>query len=163
MRCRFNHPEDVRIGRQTTPQGIAEEDLPTGDGKKVVNPTLKKNDVMQLALDGMQWQEQLLKYKESLVDEKSKSEEATEFYEGELLRKHGRKEFGKLVGTALMPAKDKFGNDCYVKTTRSALKKQTHLKELSVEQSTDINDDEFIGLEMLADRPLRSPGPLALS
>jgi len=104
----------------------------------------KKNSVLcaTLAMPN-NWQENLAVELKKVVETKSSVETKQRFYEGELKRIHGKKEFNWMVEKGkLVPESDSDGDICYVKKTVARKKETSKIDEGRIHRDRKVDEQE---------------------
>ena len=112
-----------------------------GDGKK----NEEKSAILHMWLGrGHDWEDQVMAVVETIEESTNNINDLKSFFPGELKRKHGSKEFSRLVGNGtFVEVTDKTGNLKYQKLTETQRKSIEHKKSLSTTQSRSIDDAEM--------------------
>ena len=111
--------------------------------KRPVPPTVAKLQSMTVAVCGFNWQEFVAKYTESFQQERTQKSEEKEYYEREIIKEIGRKQFKESLGTSIIKTQNKHGEIVYVRSRGSKTREQKWSQKLEVQKTADVEEGDL--------------------
>ena len=111
--------------------------------KRQLPPTVAKLQSMTVAVCGFNWQEFVAKYTESFTQERTAKNEEKEYYEKEIIKEIGRKQFQESLGTSIIKTTNKHGETVYVRSRGTKTREAKHTQKLDVQKTADIDEGDL--------------------